>query len=164
MIQAREAIERLLRRFLIWRAQNLDTSTFLVLVAVVTGLISGLVAVVLKNAAHAVRELVVAERLNDIYQVAYFLFPLVGISIVMVLRRSLKWRMREGIPMALSSIAKDGGIIPRSGSPGVAASGGLGGGVCATVHAQRHAPGRALPLSLHHGQSAGREKARHRHP
>ena len=114
MIQAREAIERLLRRFLIWRAQNLDTSTFLVLVAVVTGLISGLVAVVLKNAAHAVRELVVAERLNDIYQVAYFLFPLVGISIVMVLRRSLKWRMREGIPMALSSIAKDGGIIPRS--------------------------------------------------
>lgn len=114
MIQAREAIERLLRRFLIWRAQNLDTSTFLVLVAVVTGLISGLVAVVLKNAAHAIRELVVAERLNDIYQVAYFLFPLVGISIVMVLRRSLKWRMREGIPMALSSIAKDGGIIPRS--------------------------------------------------
>ena len=114
MIQAREAIERLLRRFLIWRAQNLDTSTFLVLVAVVTGLISGLVAVVLKNAAHAVRELVVAERLSDIYQVAYFLFPLVGISIVMVLRRSLKWRMREGIPMALSSIAKDGGIIPRS--------------------------------------------------
>ena len=114
MIQAREAIDRLLRRFLIWRAQNLDTSTFLVLVAVVTGLISGLVAVVLKNAAHAVRELVVAERLSDIYQVAYFLFPLVGISIVMVLRRSLKWRMREGIPMALSSIAKDGGIIPRS--------------------------------------------------
>ena len=114
MIQAREAIERLLRRFLIWRAQNLDTSTFLVLVAVVTGLISGLVAVVLKNAAHAVRELVVAERLSDIYQVAYFLFPLVGISIVIVLRRSLKWRMREGIPMALSSIAKDGGIIPRS--------------------------------------------------
>ena len=40
MIQAREAIDRLLRRFLIWRAQNLDTSTFLVLVAVVTGLIS----------------------------------------------------------------------------------------------------------------------------
>lgn len=114
MIRGREAIERLLRRFLIWRAQNLDTSTFLVLVAVVTGLISGLVAVVLKNAAHAVRELVVAERLSDIYQVAYFLFPLVGISIVMVLRRSLKWRMREGIPMALSSIAKDGGIIPRS--------------------------------------------------
>ena len=114
MIQAREAIDRLLRRFLIWRAQNLDTSTFLVLVAVVTGLISGLVAVVLKNAAHAVRELVVAQRLSDIYQVAYFLFPLVGISIVMVLRRSLKWLMREGIPMALSSIAKDGGIIPRS--------------------------------------------------
>ena len=114
MKQAREALERLLRRFLIWRAQNLDTSTFLVLVAVVTGLVSGLVAVVLKNAAHAVRELIVAQRLSDIYQVAYFLFPLVGISIVMVLRRSLKWRMREGIPMALSSIAKDGGIIPRS--------------------------------------------------
>jgi hypothetical protein len=46
MKQAREALERLLRRFLIWRAQNLDTSTFLVLVAVVTGLVSGLVAVV----------------------------------------------------------------------------------------------------------------------
>ena len=74
MIQAREAIERLLRRFLVWRAQNLDTSTFLVLVAVLTGLISGLVAVVLKNAAHAVRELVVAERLSDIYQVAFFLW------------------------------------------------------------------------------------------
>ncbi|MGA1363760.1 MAG: chloride channel protein [Schleiferiaceae bacterium] len=114
MIHAREALERLLRRFLVWRAQNLDTSTFLVLVAVVTGLISGLVAVVLKNAAHAVRELIVAQRLSDIYQVAYFLFPLVGISLVMVLRRSFKWRMREGIPMALRSIAKDGGIIPRS--------------------------------------------------
>lgn len=109
-----EAIERLLRRFLIWRAQNLDISTFLVFVAVVTGLISGLVAVVLKNAAHAVRELIVGQRLSDAYQVAYFLFPLIGISLVMVLRRSLKWRMREGIPMALSSIAKDGGIIPRS--------------------------------------------------
>ncbi len=114
MIQAREALERLLRRFLIWRAQNLDISTFLVLVAVVTGLISGLVAVVLKNAAHAVRELIVAQRLSNAYQVAYFLFPLIGIGLVMVLRRSLKWRMREGIPMALNAIAKDGGIIPRS--------------------------------------------------
>ena len=114
MIQAREALERLLRRFLIWRAQNLDISTFMVLVAVVTGLISGLVAVVLKNAAHAVRELIVAQRLSDVYQVAYVLFPLIGIGLVMVLRRSLKWRMREGIPMALNAIAKDGGIIPRS--------------------------------------------------
>ncbi len=114
MIDLREALERLLRRFLIWRAQNLDISTFLVLVAVVTGLISGLVAVVLKNAAHAVRELIVAQRLSDAYQVAYFLFPLIGIGLVMVLRRSLKWRMREGIPMALNAIAKDGGIIPRS--------------------------------------------------
>ena len=114
MIDLREALERLLRRFLIWRAQNLDISTFLVLVAVVTGLISGLVAVVLKNAAHAVRELIVAQRLSDVYQVAYVLFPLIGIGLVMVLRRSLKWRMREGIPMALNAIAKDGGIIPRS--------------------------------------------------
>lgn len=114
MKRAREVIDLILKRFLIWRAQNLDTSTFILLVAVVTGLISGLVAVVLKNAAHAVRELVVAQRLSDFYQVGYFLFPLIGISIVMVLRHNLKWRMKEGIPMALSSIAKDGGIIPRS--------------------------------------------------
>ncbi len=114
MKRAREVIDLILKRFLIWRAQNLDTSTFILLVAVVTGLISGLVAVVLKNAAHAVRELVVAQRLSDIYQVGYFLFPLIGISIVMVLRHNLKWRMKEGIPMALGAIAKDGGIIPRS--------------------------------------------------
>ena len=103
-----------LDRFLEWKDKHLDASTFMVALAIATGLVSGLAAVSLKNFAHSVKEFVVAERLEDIYQVYYFLFPLLGILAVVALRRFLAWRVGEGIPMALESIAKHGGIIPRS--------------------------------------------------
>jgi CIC family chloride channel protein len=109
-----KTVFQLLDRFLEWKDQHMDPGTFMVALAIVTGLVSGLAAVSLKNFAHRIKEFVVAERLEDVYQVFYFLFPLVGILAVVFLRRFLAWRVGEGIPMALESIAKYGGIIPRS--------------------------------------------------
>jgi CIC family chloride channel protein len=109
-----KTVFQLLDRFLEWKDQHMDPGTFMVGLSIGTGLVSGLAAVSLKNFAHRVKEFVVAERLEDVYQVYYFLFPLVGILAVVFLRRFLAWRVGEGIPMALESIAKYGGIVPRS--------------------------------------------------
>jgi CIC family chloride channel protein len=109
-----KTVFQLLDRFLEWKDQHMDPGTFMVGLSIGTGLVSGLAAVSLKNFAHRIKEFVVAERLEDVYQVFYFLFPLVGILAVVFLRRFLAWRVGEGIPMALESIAKYGGIIPRS--------------------------------------------------
>lgn len=103
-----------IRRVLIWRAQHLPMQHFIFVLSILVGLISGLVAVVLKNSTHAIQAWIRSERFEDYYQIYYFAFPLVGILLTVALVRVFKLRAGEGIPSAIEAISRQGGIIPRS--------------------------------------------------
>ncbi len=103
-----------IRRILIWRAQHLPMQHFIFVLSILVGLISGLVAVVLKNSTHAIQAWIRSERFEDYYQLYYFGFPLIGILLTVALVRVFKLRAGEGIPSAIEAISRQGGIIPRS--------------------------------------------------
>ena len=110
----KHSLQLWIRRILIWRAQHLPMQHFIFVLSILVGLISGLVAVVLKNSTHAIQTWIRSERFEDYYQLYYFAFPLVGILLTVALVRVFKLRAGEGIPSAIEAISRHGGIIPRS--------------------------------------------------
>jgi CIC family chloride channel protein len=110
----KHSLQLWIRRILIWRAQHLPMQHFIFVLSILVGLISGLVAVVLKNSTHAIQTWIRSERFEDYYQLYYFAFPLVGILLTVALVRVFKLRAGEGIPSAIEAISRQGGVIPRS--------------------------------------------------
>ncbi len=104
-----------LLKFLIWRLRNISDRNFILIMAGVIGAISGLAAVVLKSAVHALQR--VLERSLYIYDVnyAYLVYPLIGIILTMLIARYvLKEKLGHGITQVLYAISKNSGIIKRS--------------------------------------------------
>ncbi|MGB0978243.1 MAG: chloride channel protein, partial [Croceimicrobium sp.] len=73
--------QSLLGRFLFWRAKNIPQNRFVLILSVLVGLISGLVAVVLKNSTHYLQEFIKSDFLNEYFSLYYFAFPLIGIGL-----------------------------------------------------------------------------------
>ncbi|TNE27628.1 MAG: chloride channel protein, partial [Bacteroidetes bacterium] len=100
-----------LGRFLVWRIKHIPQKQFIILLSILVGLITGFVAVILKNSTHAIQELVTSERLRDYHQVYYFLFPIIGILITVLIKRWLPGPLGEGIPSTLYAISRRNGIL-----------------------------------------------------
>lgn len=84
---------------------------FMYLLSVLIGLVSGLVAVVLKNGVHLV-EYLLKTGISHVHDYLYFIYPAVGIFLVVLIS---KWIVREkvghGIPIMLYAISKGNGNI-----------------------------------------------------
>lgn len=104
-------LEQWLREFSVWRIRHIPQRNFIVILSVLTGLVAGFVAVVLKNSAHAVQVLVTEQRLSDYHQVYYFVFPIVGILITILVKRMFSGPVGDGIPSTLYAISKRNGFI-----------------------------------------------------
>lgn len=103
--------ENWLGKFLIWRIKHIPQKQFIILLSIFTGLITGFVAVILKNSTHAIQEVVSSDRLRDYHQVYYFLFPIIGILITVMIKRWLPGPLGEGIPGTLYAISRRNGIL-----------------------------------------------------
>lgn len=102
-----------LGKFLIWRVRNISQRQFILMLSVLVGLISGTVAVLLKNTVHFVQSLFDTPWLSAYHQVFYFIFPLIGIFLtVIVVKFVIKRPVGEGIPGTLYAISKQNGLIP----------------------------------------------------
>lgn len=102
------------RKFLKWRYQNISNKQFIYIASAVVGLLSGLGAVLLKNLTHFIQHLLESEFIKDIHIAFYFIFPLLGLFLVrMVKRYGIKKKVGHGIPSTLFSISKLKGIMPR---------------------------------------------------
>ncbi len=81
--------------------------------AVLVGILSGAVAVLLKNTVHAVGHFIREGALKDIHQLYGYAFPFIGIFITVWL---VKWLIRaplgDGVPSTLFAISKRNGLIP----------------------------------------------------
>jgi CIC family chloride channel protein len=82
---------------------------FMMFVAAITGLISGLLAVLLKTIVHYIEDFVFRKGGNFLY----LIFPLFGLLItVFIIQNFFKGYIERGIGMVLRSIAKRSSFIP----------------------------------------------------
>ena len=98
----------LLGKFLIWRVKHIPLNHFLVYLSILVGLISGLVAVTLKNLVHLIQEFISSSNWHQVY---YFVFPVIGIFIVIFIKRFFKEPVGEGIPSTLFAISRRNGML-----------------------------------------------------
>jgi CIC family chloride channel protein len=103
----------LFRKFLKWRYQHISNKQFTHIASAIIGLLAGLGAVILKNLTHLIQRLLEGEFIKDIHQAFYFIFPIIGLLIVLlVIKYVVKKKVGHGIPSTLYAISKQKGIMP----------------------------------------------------
>ena len=105
-----QRINKLLRKFLVWRIRHMSQQTFVYLLSIVVGFVTGLAAVTLKNVTHLIQHLVSTSNYHGYF---YFAFPVIGIVITVFIKRAFSGAVGEGIPSTLHAISKRNGILAR---------------------------------------------------
>lgn len=89
---------------------RLSRVQYIMLVAIFTGLVSGLLAVLLKTIVHKLQKGIEAGSLG---KSSYLFFPLIGILLtVLIIRFFFKGFIERGIAMVLKAIARKSSFIP----------------------------------------------------
>lgn len=105
-------IVQLYKFLLFYLRQRLNRLQYMMFVAVITGLIAGLAAVLLKIFVHYIQELINRPVRNDWI---YLFFPTLGLLIVVFLTRKFFFgKIEKGVGMVLKSIAGKSAFIPLS--------------------------------------------------
>jgi len=106
--------KRLLIKFLKWRYKHISNKQFINIASAVIGLLTGLAAVTIKNLTHFIQELLEGEFIREIHNLFYFIFPIIGLFLVLLsIKYIVKKPVDHGIPATLYAISKLKGRIPR---------------------------------------------------
>lgn len=70
-----------------------------------------MVAVLLKNTTYFIQELISSGNLTQYYNPYYFVFPIIGITITVLIRKFMKGKAGQGIPSTLFAISRKNGIL-----------------------------------------------------
>lgn len=100
--------ETLFAKFLLWRVKHIPQQQFILILSVLLGLVTGLVAVTLKNIVHLIQEFIGSSSWHDVY---YFVFPVAGIFIVVLIKRFFSGPVGEGVPSTLFAISRRNGFL-----------------------------------------------------
>lgn len=104
----------LLGKFLLWRAKNIPHQRFVLLLSIVVGVLAGLAAVIIKWTVHLVQRLLENQIIASYYTFWYFLFPILGILLVVIfVRYIVKQPVGHGVSGVLYAISKNNGIMKR---------------------------------------------------
>lgn len=102
----------LLTRFLIWRLKHISHRQFLYILSIVVGFLSGMCAVVIKNGTHIIQSLLEGTLIKDYQTAFYFIFPIIGFTIVyFLIKYFIKHTPTQGIPATLFAISKKKGFM-----------------------------------------------------
>ena len=148
-------------RLLKWRTNHLKDKHFILILSVLVGFISGLVAVVIKNSVYFIETLLTQGFAKNYQNYLYFVYPMVGILLVVTFVRFILRRpIPHGIPNALFSISSKNGIIKRHNlyssviasaiTVGFGGSAGLEGPTVATTSAIGSNLGRVMRMNYKH--------------
>ncbi|MEN8203775.1 MAG: chloride channel protein [Bacteroidota bacterium] len=106
------SVKQLFNRINKFKIRYLSGHRFLYLMAGVVGLGVGLVAVIIKNLVHFIREALENGFHGEYTRYYLFILPVLGIALAMVYIKYInKRRVGHGIPSVLFSISKNNGII-----------------------------------------------------
>lgn len=101
---------RVINRF----EKSFSKQQLLILLSAVVGLLSGLVAVLLKNITYLIQSLLGGGYISNYHNAYYFLFPLVGLLLVYFFSKFiLKKEIGQGISTTLYSISRRKGFMQR---------------------------------------------------
>jgi CIC family chloride channel protein len=155
--ETQQRFQDALKDFLVWRNKHLKDKQFVYFLSLLIGLISGFVAVVIKNTVHLV-ELMLTTGISAADEYLLFLYPVLGVFItVLVVRFVLKAQVGHGIPNALYAISKGNANMDKKGmyssiisaaiTVGFGGSVGLEGPTVATTTAMGSNLGKTLQLN-----------------
>lgn len=89
---------------------KLSRMQFMMVIATLTGLASGLVAVLLKTLVHSIQHWIASLPVSNL---AYLLFPAIGLLLtVFIVRHFFGGQIEKGIAMVLKAIARKSSFIP----------------------------------------------------
>ncbi len=100
-------------KFYKWRYRHLSEESYMAVLSVIIGIISGLVAVTIKNFTHFIEYFLHETFIKNFFFSWYFIFPLIGIGLtLLIIKYIIRHPVDDGIPVVLLSIAKFKSIIP----------------------------------------------------
>ena len=100
-------------KFFKWRYRNISNEQFLNFISVIIGLLTGLAAVTIKNLTHFIKHVLDADFINELHRALYFIFPIIGIGLVLlIIKYLIKKPVEDGVPLVLYAITKLKSIIP----------------------------------------------------
>ncbi len=105
-------MNRNIAKFHIWRRKHIRSYQLLIILSIIVGLLSGIGAVIIKNAVHFIKELIHGIVPTTYTNYIYFIYPAIGIALaVLFMKLILKQKVGHGIPSVLHSISKNRGFM-----------------------------------------------------
>jgi len=102
----------LLSRFLVWRVKNIKERQFVLFLSFLVGLVSGLAALLLKNAIHFTHHFLTHRLHVDSANLLYLAYPAVGILLtVLFVKFFVKDHIGHGVSRILYAISKKNSLI-----------------------------------------------------
>ncbi len=106
-----KSVLRLLQRFNNWRVKNISESTFIILLSLLVGIVSGLAAVLLKNAIHFSIHILKTNILEE-GEYYFILFPIIGLTLTyLFVRYVVKDNISHGVTRVLYAISKKDALM-----------------------------------------------------
>jgi CIC family chloride channel protein len=95
-----------------WLEKHLTKQQLLILISAIVGLLSGLVAVVIKNLTYLIQSLLGGGYISNYHNAYYFAFPVIGLLLVYLFSKFiLKKEIGQGISTTLYSISRRNGFM-----------------------------------------------------
>ena len=95
-----------------WRLAHLSDRQFMILLAVPTGILAGVAAVLIKFFAHSIRDLFSNHLLNSSLDLLFIILPAIGILLTLiVIRYIIRREVGHGIPGLLYALSRNKGIV-----------------------------------------------------
>ncbi len=95
-----------------WRLRHISPRNFILLLSLIAGLLSGMAAIVLKNAVHFSHSFLMNMISNKSFNLLYLVLPFIGILITyLYVKYIVKDNIGHGISRILQSISKSNSII-----------------------------------------------------
>jgi CIC family chloride channel protein len=96
------------------RIKYIDYKAYIIITSIIIGIISALAAVLLKNAVHFIKWLLQFEFNTHYYNFLYFLYPIIGIALVIIyIKVFRKDKFSKGLSGLIYSLSKRNPNIPR---------------------------------------------------
>jgi len=111
----KNAVHRLLRPLLVWRARHVSERMYMLFLSIMVGALAGLAAVLLKTCIRWQANLLQAGVAEQYRVFALSLYPIVGIGLtVLVTKYLLGGNLGRGVGPIIYNTAREGSIVPRS--------------------------------------------------
>lgn len=102
-------------RFLVWRIKHISDTNFILIIAGLIGIFSGLAAVVLKTVVHTIIHYLELNLDLFSFNYLYLGYPLIGILLTMIVSKYVfRENLGHGITQILYSISKNSSIIRKT--------------------------------------------------